>query len=109
MLENKNSVLPPTSCELLSARPFLMSPLVCSLPRVLVECSRQRRERMSSFSAGYGQPSSSFHHLQQNRPAELRWSLNDLSTELLVLILEQVRSCLPRTEHVPGPMASKHS
>lgn len=73
-----------------------MSPLVCSLPRVLVECSRQRRDRMSSYSPGYGHTSSSLQHPQQyEQPAGPRWSLNDLSTELLELILEQVGSSTP--------------
>lgn len=69
---------------------------------------------MSSISSGYGQSSSSSSfHLQHYKPVEPRWSLNDLSTELLALILEQVRGYLlplpTGRSMAPEPMTSIYS
>lgn len=43
---------------------------------------------MASYAYGAGQ---TYHHSQQQQYHQPRWSLNDLSTELLALIFEQVR------------------
>lgn len=72
-----------------------MSSIISSLPVVPVECTRFRREYMPSIRPGHGQ---SFYYPYQYQPqhqhqqAQAKWSLSDLSTELLALIFEQVRS-----------------
>lgn len=68
-----------------------MPPIVCQLPVEAVECSNQWRERMSSFSSGVGQPSYYSQQYRQHHQQQPIWSLNDLSTELLTLIFQQVR------------------
>lgn len=69
-----------------------MPPTLCDIPRQLVECLHGTSERMSNMPPGYGQPSYQLprYQYQPNLPAR---SLNDLSTELLALIFEQVRTC----------------
>lgn len=44
---------------------------------------------MASYAHGAGQ--TYYHSQQQHHQYQPRWSLNDLSTELLALIFEQVR------------------
>lgn len=66
-----------------------MPSILLPFPRDLAECARQRRKRMASYAHGAGQ---TFHYSQQHQHHQQpRWSLNDLSTELLALIFEQVR------------------
>lgn len=83
-----SSLLFSSSCVSTTAS-VLMPPVVCTLPRDPAECSRQRKERMSSFPPGLGQLSHLPSQLQYATSSS-RWSLNDLSTELLALIFEQV-------------------
>lgn len=66
-----------------------MPSILLPFPRDLAECARQRRKRMASYAQGVGQ---TYHYSQQpQHQHQPRWSLNDLSTELLALIFEQVR------------------
>lgn len=76
-----------------------MPPIICQLPVDVVECPIRWRERMSSFPSGPGQPSYYSQHLPHNQST---WSLNDLSTELLALIFQQVRANLLAPVCVPG-------
>lgn len=91
-----------------------MPPIVCRLPVEAVECSNQWRERMSSFPSAAGQPSyysqqqcrQQQQHHQQQQPT---WSLNDLSTELLTLIFQQVRFSVMILPAEPGPILLESS
>lgn len=65
-----------------------MPSILLPFPRDLAECARQRRKRMASYAQGAGQ----IYHYSQQQHHQPRWSLNDLSTELLALIFEQVRN-----------------
>lgn len=66
-----------------------MPSILLPFPRDLAECARQRRKRMASYAQGAGQ---TYQHSQQQHHHQYQpsWSLNDLSTELLALIFEQV-------------------
>lgn len=68
-----------------------MPPILCDIPRQLVECFHGTSERMSNMPPGYGQPSYQLPRYQYQPNLSAR-SLNDLSTELLALIFEQVRT-----------------
>lgn len=70
-----------------------MSLVVCQMSIDLVEPVTHWDDQMSSYPSGHGLPLSQplLYCPQQYQPRPAVWSLNDLSTELLALIFQQVR------------------
>lgn len=111
IFEIQETVISPSTGALPTTTSFSMSSIIYTLPIVPVECARRRRERMSSSRSGHGQQ---FHYPQQHQyqhqhpQAQPRWSLNDLSTELLALIFEQVCGSRPGCTTRPGLGSVQH-